>query len=115
MNDDDRKEMKDRLTALRHELEDTLAHSEDASRPVALDQPSIGRLSRMDAMQGQAMAQETRRRQQHQLLRIERALRDLDNDEYGYCDDCGKGIDPRRLRIDPTARLCLTCAQSREV
>jgi len=81
---------------------------------VTLDQSSVGRLSRMDAMQQQAMAQSSRQRADLALQRIEAALRRCDDDSYGYCNDCGEPIDQRRLAFDPVTTLCIGCAQARE-
>jgi DnaK suppressor protein len=78
---------------------------------VTLDQQSVGRLSRMDAMQSQAMAQETHRRRRAELARIKAALALMDEGEYGWCQSCGDEIPPARLDIDPAARLCVACAR----
>ena len=87
---------------------------EQAEEVVELDQTRIGRLSRMDAMQAQAMSLETgRRRRQHQLD-IEAALIRIDETEYGDCFECGELIKPARLEADPTATLCITCAEALE-
>lgn len=85
------------------------AHSDD-SRPVELDQTRVGRLSRMDALQNQAMAQETERRRHQELERIRSALKRLANGEYGDCLACGEAIAPKRLAFDPSAALCIDCA-----
>ena len=81
---------------------------------VTLDQSSVGRLSRMDAMQQQAMAQSSQQRAKLTLQRIEAALRRCDDDSYGYCLDCEESIDQRRLEFDPATTLCIVCAQARE-
>lgn len=81
---------------------------------VVLDQSSVGRLSRMDALQQQAMAQNTRQRAELSLRRIEAALKRCDDGSYGECPECGEMIDPRRLELDPSLTLCITCAESRE-
>ena len=81
-----------------------------ARATVELDQQSVGRLSRMDALQSQAMAQETRRRRLSEEKRIRAALALMDEDEYGFCQSCGDPIDPRRLDLDPTLQLCINCA-----
>lgn len=86
-----------------------------ATATVKLDQSSVGRLSRMDAMQQQAMAQSSRQRAELTLKRIEAALGRCDNDSYGYCLDCGEPIDRRRLEFDPVSTLCIGCAQAREL
>lgn len=82
--------------------------------PVALDQQSVGRLSRMDAMQRQAMSQEQERRRAREILRIDRALQRLEEGEYGVCQECGEDISQKRLSVDPAAHLCITCARMSE-
>ncbi|WP_367274486.1 TraR/DksA family transcriptional regulator [uncultured Maritalea sp.] len=58
----------------KHDLEQQNQMSAEARDTVALDQQSVGRLSRMDAMQGQAMAQAQERQRSKELMRIEQAL-----------------------------------------
>jgi DnaK suppressor protein len=100
-----------RLRARRAEVADAAAAHEDDRRPVQLDQTRIGRLSRMDAMQDQAMAIELERRREVELARIDSALERLADGEYGYCVTCGEAIEPRRLELDPAIPLCLGCAR----
>ncbi|WP_137392264.1 TraR/DksA family transcriptional regulator [Rhodoligotrophos defluvii] len=87
--------------------------SEDTSgdrRPVELDQQSVGRLSRMDALQVQAMANAVDQRRRARLVLLERALRRMDDGEYGYCTGCGEFIGMRRLAVDPATPKCIRCA-----
>ncbi|GAB5427241.1 MAG: TraR/DksA C4-type zinc finger protein [Devosia indica] len=89
-----------------------LAEGTEADRaPVQLDQQSVGRLSRMDAMQGQALAQASGLRRQARKVALEMALRRLETEEFGDCLDCGEPIALKRLEIDPAATLCISCAQ----
>ena len=104
-------------TAVRKELERERAEllavresSADDRRPVELDQQSVGRLSRMDAMQVQAMAQAVEVRRKGRLQRIEAALKRLDEGEFGYCADCGEDIPMKRLAVDLTLTHCVDCA-----
>ena len=76
---------------------------------VDLDQTSVGRLSRMDALQRQAMAQGTARRRAAERARIEAALRRIDSGDYGSCTACGEGIGADRLAADPAVALCADC------
>lgn len=101
--------LKTSLLTLKQELLELEEASKEATKPVELDQASVGRLSRMDAMQIQEMAQETARRRQRQLQRIEGALRRLESGEYGYCFVCGEELDVRRLIVDPTTTRCIAC------
>ncbi len=101
---------RDRLLALREELESIAATGDESAAVVELDQSKVGRLSRMDAMQAQAMARASGQRRQETLRRIAAALRRIDEDEYGLCLECGEAINPKRLDFDPTLSLCIDCA-----
>ena len=83
---------------------------EDDRRPVELDQTRTGRLSRMDALQNQAMAVEVERRREFELTRIDAALERLKDGEYGYCITCGEPIALKRLELDPATPVCIECA-----
>ena len=106
--------MRRRLVALREELEALDATGRASSAVVELDQSRVGRLSRMDAMQAQAMAQASGRRRETMRKKIDAALARLDRNEFGLCLSCDDDIDPRRLDIDPTTTLCIRCAESAE-
>lgn len=93
------------------ELRRNLDQSGAAAAPVQLD-TSIGRLSRMDAMQSQQMALELRRRQEAQLVRLGKALERVAKGTYGTCIKCHHPIAEERLEAQPDAPLCVTCASS---
>lgn len=92
-----------KLLERKAELEALVETAAEASDPVQLDQTSVGRLSRMDAIQGQAMAQETERRRLAEISRIDAALARMDDGEYGYCIVSGDPIPRARLELDPSA------------
>ncbi|MCH8188851.1 MAG: TraR/DksA C4-type zinc finger protein [Proteobacteria bacterium] len=94
----------------RDELLEMSTAAADERRPVELDQQSVGRLSRMDALQVQAMAKALEVRRQGRLQRIEAALRRLEDGDYGYCAECGQKIPAKRLAIDPMIARCIDCA-----
>jgi DnaK suppressor protein len=89
------------------------ARQKDA-QPVELDQTRVGRLSRMDALQQQAMSQATIRRAELELQRITAALNRMKSGEYGYCLRCEEEIAEGRLRVDPTTLFCISCANKAE-
>ncbi|MTI45776.1 TraR/DksA family transcriptional regulator [Roseibium hamelinense] len=103
--------IRDKLHALRRELEDISNLSATSREPVALDQQSVGRLSRMDALQGQAMAQASERQRRTEIQRIDAALKRLEDGDYGCCVECGDDIADKRLEIDPAAAMCISCAR----
>ncbi len=88
---------------------------EDAAKTVELDQACIGRLSRMDALQSQAMSVETGRRRKLQLTNIQSALQRIENAEFGLCLRCNEEIAHRRLEHDPSVMLCIECANKAEL
>lgn len=102
--------------ALEAELADILSLREatgESRAPVSLDQQSVGRHSRMDAMQGQAMAQAAERRRKQRVSVIQAALQRIAEGEYGFCLECGDEIAEGRLEADPAAAKCVTCAARR--
>ena len=103
-----------RLLDLRRSLLRAQETGDEAEKTVELDQTRVGRLSRMDAMQAQAMSIETGRRRRAKLIQIEAALKRIDESEYGYCQECGEDIAAARLEADPAALFCIGCASARE-
>ncbi len=112
MNEIERARFKTILVAQRAELEALSRNSAEARKPVELDQQSVGRLTRQDALQQQAMAkaQEVRRVNEHR--KIDAALTRIDDSDYGWCEECGEAIVVRRLEIDPTTLRCAACAEA---
>ncbi|MRU16987.1 TraR/DksA family transcriptional regulator [Roseovarius sp. A21] len=96
-----------RLAAL--DAEDTLGEAGQAT--VELDQQAVGRLSRQDALQNQAMAKATHTRRQMERQKLKAALARMDEGEFGYCEDCGDKIAAGRLELDPGVTRCVDCAK----
>ena len=106
--------MKEVLLRLREDLLGLADQSAEQAAVVELDQSKVGRLSRMDAMQAQAMAQETLKRRKAKLRDIDIALQRIEDGEYGLCLKCDEPINPKRLEVDPTASFCIDCAHQHE-
>ncbi len=105
---------KTKLLTLRDEIEQVEEIGDEAAETVELDQSTVGRLSRMDALQGQAMAKESQQRRKIQKQRIAAALQRMEKNEFGWCAKCWEEINPKRLEVDPTAPLCIDCASQGE-
>ena len=103
-----------RLQSAREQLQDLAATTNDAAKPVELDQTRVGRISRMDAMQAQAMSMAAQQRQETQLKKIATALKRLDDGDFGFCIHCGEEIATARLEIELTTLLCIDCANLAE-
>lgn len=109
--DIDLKKFKARLKKLRQRLVDLRELSAEARKPVELDQTTQGRLSRVDALQVQAMAIEVNRRRDLDIKRIDAALQRLKKNDYGYCLGCDEEINLKRLEFDPATPVCISCAR----
>ncbi len=110
-DDELRERYRRRLVADAEELHAASGITTADRRPVELDQQSVGRLSRMDAMQQQAMAAAQEARRRARMTAIEAALRRLDEGEFGWCANCGEFIGTERLDLDPTLMRCVDCAR----
>jgi DnaK suppressor protein len=104
------RDYRQRLLQWRQALGDEQRQGESSARTVELDQSRLGRISRMDALQGQAMSQQAARRRLQLQRRIDLALERLEQGEFGDCLECGQAISEGRLDIDPATELCIRCA-----
>ncbi|MDX1454602.1 MAG: TraR/DksA C4-type zinc finger protein [Gammaproteobacteria bacterium] len=108
----------DSLRRQLHEERNALDASAEARRTsadtVELDQTRTGRLTRMDALQGQAMARASSARATQRLQAIQRALERIERGDYGECRECGEEIALARLKVDPCALFCIGCAEARQ-
>ena len=102
--------LEDRLADIERQQDSRKSHS----GPVELDQGRVGRLSRMDAMQQQAMSQAAGRLMEAEQTRILTALDRIRSGDYGYCIICDDEIAEGRLRSDPSVLSCISCAQKAE-
>jgi len=108
--DIDTDDLRGKLLVEREQLLFDTALTQKDREAVELDQASVGRLSRMDALQIQAMQVETERRREVELKRIESALKRMDAGEYGYCVACDEEISAKRLDANPAVPTCVDCA-----
>ena len=102
------------LVAQQLELKNLVNSAHSGTETVTLDQQSVGRVSRIDAIQQQQMALASQQQAADQLRRSEQALQRIDNGDYGECEDCGETIAFARLQAQPNTRLCIDCQSARE-
>ncbi len=109
-----REELTAALLALQDDLRQTLRTTSEHARTVELDQAAVGRLSRVDALQQQAMAAEQAKRNALRLQQVAVALQTVADDAYGDCKKCGEPIGYRRLRARPESPCCVLCMAEME-
>jgi DnaK suppressor protein len=91
------------------EIEEYLDKTEESAEAVSPDK-SLGRLSRMEAMQDQQLILEARRRKKMQKVAVLSALQRIENNQFGDCIFCGKPISPERLEAAPESSTCVSCS-----
>ena len=111
MSDQDNQDFKQILHDRQAELRALSEISSQSREAVELDQTSVGRVSRIDAIQSQAMALANERNRTAELARIDTALKRIESGDFGYCVACGEGIAPKRLAFDPSIPTCVNCAK----
>lgn len=100
-----------RLLAAKEAAEALLDQTADGTRPVEASGSAIGRLTRMDAIAMQAMAQMNRQQLEIRRLQIEAALKAIDEGTYGACRNCRGTIGYARLEALPEAPFCMACQE----
>ncbi|MEO0566980.1 MAG: TraR/DksA C4-type zinc finger protein [Pseudomonadota bacterium] len=110
MNESDLQQFVELIRSRLNALAEEDALGEAGQKTVELDQQAIGRLSRMDALQNQAMAKATDARRSMERAQLQAALSRIDEGEFGFCEDCGDDIATGRLKLNPAATKCIECA-----
>ncbi|GAA6158336.1 hypothetical protein NBRC116589_05100 [Ruegeria sp. HU-ET01832] len=110
MNDSELAHFSALILARLDELANSTASGKSAQAVVELDQQAVGRLSRMDALQNQAMAKAHQASRDLERRRLTAALNRIRDGEYGFCEDCGEEVPVGRLKLDLAATKCVSCA-----
>ncbi len=103
-------ELSEELQRQLRSLERSARVTDQAVKPVQLDQTAVGRLSRMDSLQNRSLSQNLQEREQAKLALILAAMARIEKGRYGLCLACGGEIPFPRLYVFPEAELCPACA-----
>jgi DnaK suppressor protein len=104
-------ELRDELERQLKKLRKSMSVTDEALKTVVLDQTAVGRVSRMDSLQNQGIAQGLREREAVRLVQIQTALQRLSNGTYGSCTACGGIIAFERLSVFPESAMCAACSR----
>jgi DnaK suppressor protein len=102
-------ELRAELEAELEKLERSMKTTEEGLKPIELDQTAVGRLSRMDELQNQAMTRNLHEREEMKLAGLTQALKRMDEGTYGTCTACGEEIPLARLEVFPETATCMEC------
>ncbi|MBF0279951.1 MAG: TraR/DksA C4-type zinc finger protein [SAR324 cluster bacterium] len=108
MNSDEREQLKQKLQADLLEIRSSIDTLEEATKPIAPDD-AIGRLTRMDAINTKSINEEHLRNAKVKRGQLERAIKQVDDPDFGFCLECEESIPFKRLQLMPESRLCVKC------
>lgn len=103
------RELEEELESQLLRLERSMRVTEEGLRPVELDHTAVGRLSRIDELQNQALTKNLREREETKLGGLLQALRRIEAGTYGRCAECNVPIPFERLAIFPETATCMDC------
>ena len=109
MTDDERSSLKRKIAAETAVLAGTIKSLKEASKPVAPDN-SIGRLTRMEAINSKSVSEATLASAKARLSGLKAAAAKIDDPDFGECTECGEPIPVKRLLFMPEATRCVACA-----
>lgn len=81
------------------------------SKPVAPDN-SIGRITRMDAIQSKSVNEALLRDAETQEFRLQETLARINETDFGVCRRCKKPIAFERMMAIPQTPFCISCASA---
>lgn len=113
MDQPHRAEIKKRIIAELEETATQVAALHELSRPIAPDN-AVGRLSRMEAIGTKGINQAALANARRKLARLQHALTQVDEEDFGVCHECGQPIPMGRILLMPEATLCVRCAEAQE-
>ncbi|MDX1686004.1 MAG: TraR/DksA C4-type zinc finger protein [Saprospiraceae bacterium] len=109
MNAEEKASFKERLIDLIKKQEEEIAMLESMTAPISPEN-SIGRVSRMDAIQNKGISEASLRNKREKLSKLKISLSKVDKPDFGTCSRCERPIQIARLMYMPESSRCLHCA-----
>ena len=109
MKDKDRAELKAKIQEAISNTETEIVEMEKMAQPITPEN-SIGRVSRMDAINNKSVVEAALRTNKAKLTKLKVALSKIDEDGFGNCVMCSRPIQPKRLMFMPESTRCVRCA-----
>lgn len=114
INDKKTAYFREELLLIENELVKALGLAEEVGEKVELDQARFGRVSRGSALMDQAMSEAGVERDKKRLIAVRKALKRIEEEQYGFCPKCDEPISEKRLEVAPETVLCLDCQSFKE-
>jgi DnaK suppressor protein len=108
MNNEEKQKLRKIIVSGIEETKKEIQELKELVKPIPLD-ASIGRISRMDAINNKSINESALREKVQQLKKLEKALENSKNDNFGICTKCGDEIPFGRLEYMPHTTRCVKC------
>ena len=112
MNAEEKEILKNKIHEEIAKIEKAIVPLLDATKPISPEN-SIGRVSRMDAINNKGVAEAALRSAKTKLSKLQIALTKIDNVDFGNCSMCKRPIQSARLMYMPESTKCVRCADRR--
>lgn len=109
MTPKDRQELKIKITDHIYQVEKDIVELEKMTQPIKPEN-SLGRISRMDAINNKSVADAALRTMKSKLTKLKVAIMKIDDEDFGSCHMCKNPIQPMRLMFMPESTKCVRCA-----
>lgn len=108
MTDSEKKKLREIIVSRIEQTKEEIVELQELVKPIPLD-ASIGRVSRMDAINNKTINESSLREKKQQLKKLERAEENAESDKFGICTKCGEKIPFGRLEYMPHTTRCVNC------
>jgi DnaK suppressor protein len=109
MTAEERKKLKAKILDHITQVKADIIEIEKMTQPVKPEN-SLGRISRMDAINNKSVAEASLRNKKAKLTKLNVAIVKIDEEDFGYCHMCKNPIQPMRLMFMPESTRCVRCA-----
>ena len=109
MTREERKQLKQKIKDHITQVKADIIEIEKMTQPVKPEN-SLGRISRMDAINNKSVAEASLRNKKAKLTKLNVAFVKVDEEGFGYCQMCKNQIQPLRLMFMPESSRCVRCA-----
>ena len=105
----DRAELRAKIEEAISRTEKEIVEMKKMAQPITPEN-SIGRVSRMDAINNKSVVEAALRTNKAKLTKLKVALSKIDEEDFGNCVMCDRPIQTKRLMFMPESTRCVRCA-----
>lgn len=109
MNEAEKNVLREKIESEITKLSDDINELKEVVKPIPPEN-AIGRISRMDAINNKSVNEAALRKAITRLEALKYGLKNINNEEFGYCVRCKSEIPMGRLLLQPQSRSCVNCA-----